>query len=472
MTGTGRPVGPDPDVPDVQPDVEAPGVVVPDGPANPSRGDRGVVNIGLVARREYGERVRSRAFLFSTLLLAGLAVVIALLPLVVRMVDRATVTRVAVTAEEPGLADRAVSVMDGFLNARLSADVGGGGALFEFEPVGDPAAAVEAVQEGSVAAAMVLTRTAAGGIDVQVLSAGGLGPDRAQLLQVGTFAIGVLDWTASQPATTRPFVVPTFAVVDAGAAGTEAGATSIDAAEYASRRIVGIVFVVLSFLTLVFYGLWVASGVVAEKANRVMELLISAATAPQLVIGKIAGIGLAGLTQVGLVLAPALLTLLASDGIASAVLGQQAGSSSSLAVLSPGLVGAFLVYFVLGFALYAALYAGAGSLLSRAEDLQIVALPLSIPAIAGYLPAVMALSGGTSPFIRLASYVPLWSPFVMMARLSTGNVAPWELALSVGLLAATVPLVTWLAIRVFRAGVLQYGQPPTVRMFLRAVRNG
>ena len=60
----------------------------------------------------------------------------------------------------------------------------------------------------------------------------------------------------------------------------------------------------------------------------------------------------------------------------------------------------------------------------------------------------------------------------MMARLSTGDVAPWELGLSVGLLAATVPLVTWLAIRVFRAGVLLYGQPPTVRTFLRAVRHG
>ena len=441
----------------------------PDGPVVRTRGIRGG-NIWLVARREYSERVRSRAFLFSTLLLAGLAVVVALLPLVVRLVDRATVTRVAVATEEPGLADRAVSVMDGFLNARLSAGGAGGDAIFEFQPMAS-AAAVEAVREGSVAASMLLTRTAAGGIDVQVLSAGALSPDRAQLLQVGTFAVGVLDWTASQPATTRAFVIPTFAVVDAGAAGTGGAAATVDAAEYASRRIVGIVFVMLSFLTLVFYGLWVASGVVAEKANRVMELLISAATAPQLVIGKIAGIGMAGLTQVGMVLAPAVLTLLASDRIADTVLGAQAGSSS-LAALSPGLLLAFLVYFVLGFALYAALYAGAGSLLSRAEDLQIVALPLSIPAIAGYLPAVLALSGGTSTFIRFASYVPLWSPFVMMARLSTGDVAPWELGLSVGLLAATVPLVTWLAIRVFRAGVLLYGQPPTVRTFLRAVRHG
>jgi ABC-2 type transport system permease protein len=68
--------------------------------------------------------------------------------------------------------------------------------------------------------------------------------------------------------------------------------------------------------------------------------------------------------------------------------------------------------------------------------------------------------------------VPIWSPFVMMARLSVGRVAPWELALSLGLLVATVPLVTLLAIRVYRAGVLLYGQPPTARTFLRAVRGG
>lgn len=445
----------------------------PREPVGRIRGDGGLANIWLVARREYGERVRSRAFVFSTILLAGLAMVVALLPLAVRLVDRATVTRVGVTASEPGLAQRAVGVMDGFLNTSLAEGGGRAEILFLFEIRDDEAAAVEAVREGSLAAAMLITRGTDGGLDMRVLSAGALGPDRAQLLQVGSFAVGILDWTASQPSATRSFVVPGFEVVDAGAASSsDTGATTIDAAEYASRRIVGIVFVVLSFLTLVFYGLWVASGVVAEKANRVMELLISAATAPQLVIGKITGIGLAGLTQVGMVLAPALLTLLASGGIANAVLGQAAGSSSSLAGLSPGLVLAFFVYFVLGFALYAALYAGAGSLLSRAEDLQIVALPLSIPAIAGYLPAVLALSGGASEFIRVASYVPLWSPFVMMARLSIGRVEPWELALSIGLLAATVPLVTLLAIRVYRAGVLMYGQPPTVRTFLRALRHG
>ncbi len=426
-------------------------------------------NVWLVARREYGERVRSRAFVFSTLLMVGLAVVIALIPLAFRVLERATVTRIAVAAPDAALADRTVSILDAFLN--VSADGSAGGPKpFTFEVTATPQAAVDDVANASVAGAVIAKRIA-GGLDFQVVTIGGLGQDKLSLLQLGAFSVGVLDWTAANPNTTNAFVPPSFAVVDAGAASAAGGAGAVDTAEYASRRIVGIVFVVLSFLTLVFYGLWVASGVVAEKASRVMELLISAATAPQLVMGKILGIGLAGLTQVTLVLVPALATMMLSGQVGNAMLGPDATAATSLAGLSPGLIAAFLVYFVLGFALYAALYAGAGSLLSRAEDLQIIALPLSIPAIAGYLPAVLALSGSSAGFIRIASYIPIWSPFVMMARLSIGRVEPWELALSLGLLLATVPLVTLLAIRVYRAGVLLYGQPPTVRTFLRALRG-
>jgi ABC-2 type transport system permease protein len=171
------------------------------------------------------------------------------------------------------------------------------------------------------------------------------------------------------------------------------------------------------------------------------------------------------------VLLPALAALLASGEIGNRVLGADAATAPSLAGLSPGLLAAFLVYFTLGFGLYAAMYAGAGSLLSRAEDLQTIALPLSIPAIMGYFPAVLALSGGSSAFIKFASYVPLWSPFVMMARLSIGRVEPWELVLSIGLLVITVPLMTILAIRVYRAGVLLYGQPPTIGLFVRTLRG-
>ena len=427
-------------------------------------------NTWLVARREFTERTKSRAFLFSTLLLAGLAVVVALIPLGVRLADKATISRVAVTSTEPGLAVTAMGTMDSFLNAQTSAGASATKA-FDFVLYPDDATAAQSVRDGRLVAAMTVDRGADGGLTFTVFNIGALGSDKAQLLQVGAFAVGVLDWTQSNPGATRPFVTPAFSVVDAGSAAGSGGKPAFDAADYASRRIVGIVFVVLSFLTLVFYGLWVASGVVAEKSSRVMELLISAATASQLVVGKILGIGLAGLSQVTLVLIPAILTMLLSGRIGDALLGPDSGTGATLSALSPGLLAAFIVYFVLGFSLYAALYAGAGSLLSREEDLQTVALPLSIPAVAGYFPAVLALSGSTSAVIRVASYVPLWSPFVMMSRLAVGKVEPWELALSIGLLLVTVPLVTLLAIRVYRAGVVMYGQPPSPRTFWRAIRG-
>jgi ABC-2 type transport system permease protein len=236
--------------------------------------------------------------------------------------------------------------------------------------------------------------------------------------------------------------------------------------------IVGAVFGVLIFITIVIYGMWVASGVVAEKASRVMELLVSAASPQQLVIGKAIGIGLAGATQAAIVLTPAILTLLVEDRIATAVLGPAAGIAPSLQALSAPLLLAFAVYYALGFALYSLIYAAAGSLVSRPEDLQIIALPLSLIAITGYIQAILALTGGITWFIRLASYVPFWSPFVMLTRLSVGRVEPMELVVSIAILLLTIVITAVVAIRIYGAGVLLYGQRPGFRAYAEAARRG
>ena len=81
----------------------------------------------------------------------------------------------------------------------------------------------------------------------------------------------------------------------------------------------------------------------------------------------------------------------------------------------------------------------------------------------------MALSGGINPLVRIASYVPFWSPFVMLTRLTVGRVEPWELVLSFGLLAATIPIVAVIAVRVYSAGVLLYGQRPGARQIVGAI---
>lgn len=442
----------------------------PDG-GEPRPASSTAANIARVARREYAAQVRSRLFLFSTLFLAGIAVAVALIPLLFRVIDQGTVTRVAIVAPagEPALGEQARGIMDGVLNGGFAGPADSRPA-YVFEVATDAASAIAAVAEGRLSGAILIGRGTDGGLDFVVHAGDGLGADRTQLVAVGAFAVAILDWTALQPPGGTPFVIPGVDVI--AATGPSAGGVPISGAEYASRRVVGIVFTILAFLTLVIYGMWVAAGVAAEKSSRVMELLISAATAPQLVLGKIAGIGLAGLTQIALVLVPAIATLALSGVIGNLVLGPDAGGLTPyLAGLSPGLVAGFLVYFVLGFALFAAIYAAAGSLVSRPEDVQMIALPLSLLAIAGYLQAVLALTGGVSTVIRLASYIPFWSPFVMVTRLAVGRVEPWEVVISLGFLLATVPLVTLLAIRVYRAGVLLYGQRPTWRLFIRVLRG-
>jgi len=425
-------------------------------------------NTWLVAKREFGERVRSRLFVVSTLLLATLAVAVALTPLLVRIVDRGTTTTIAIVTTDDGLASRSISILGGILNS-TSTDPGRPPA-YAFVRAGDPATITDEVAAGHYDAALEARRDADGRLGFTFLTGPAIGADRAQLVGVGTLAVAILDWTeANNHGATQPFLMPTLDLI--AASGPNAGGQPIGAAEFASRRIVGVVFVVLIFITLVIYGMWVAAGVVAEKSSRVMELLISAATPAELVIGKVLGIGLAGIVQYVGVVIPALVTLLLEDRIAGAVLGASGSLGVSLDVVTPALLAAYGGFWILGFILYSLIYAAAGSLVSRAEDLQVLALPLSLIAIAGYLQAVMALSGGISTLTRISSLVPFWSPFIMLTRLTIGRAEPWEVIAAYAFLVAAILVVGVIAVRVYSAGVLLYGQRPGLRAIVGAVVN-
>jgi len=420
-----------------------------------------LVNGWLVARRELRERVRSRLFHVSTILLAILAVVVSLTPVLIKVVDRGTTSMIAVASDDPALATTTTNILGFYLNP-AKAEV----PPYRFVSTTPQEDLEKAVNDGAYAGALRVQRGPTGQLSFQFLIGESIGSERIQQMQIGTFAVGIFDWI-NRTGGAGGYSNPLFESASVAAGG---GAVEpVGASEYAGRRIVGVVFVVLIFITLVIYGMWVAAGVVAEKSSRVMELLISAASPAELVLGKVAGIGLAGLVQYVAILLPALVTLLLQDRIATILLGSSSGLDLGLGVLSPGLLVAYGAFWVLGFILYALIYAAAGSLVSRAEDLQVLALPLSIIAIGGYIQAVMALSGGISSFIRISSYVPFWSPFVMLTRLTIGHVEPWELVLTFGLLIASIPIVGFIAVRVYSAGVLLYGQRPGARQIVGAI---
>jgi ABC-2 type transport system permease protein len=426
----------------------------------PRRDEPMFPNTTRVAQREFLELVRSRLFAVSTVTLTVLAIFVALLPIAAKLAEKGTISRVAIVAADQALAQATMDNLDTFLNQPTK--------QYEIIQLATADGAVRAVDDRQFEAALVATRSANGRLNFTFHMGETIGDGQIQALSIAVFGVALLDYSTRNAVS--GFELPELNLLRSSGGG--AGSAPFSASNFASRLIVGAVFGVLIFITIVIYGMWVAAGVVAEKSSRVMELLISAASPRQLVVGKAVGIGAAGASQYLLVLTPAILTLLLEDRIATAILGPAAGISPSLQALSPGLLLGFATFYVLGFALYALIYAAAGSLVSRPEDLQIIALPLSLLAIVGYIQAILALTGGITGFIRFASYVPFWSPFVMLTRLSVGRVEPIELVISITLLIVTIAVTAVVAIRIYAAGVLLYGQRPGLRAYVTAARRG
>ncbi len=429
-------------------------------------------NAGIVARREYRDRTRSRLYIGSTIVLALLAMLVAIAPIAVRYLDRQTVTRIAVVATDADLASRTVSMADSLLNVPPpGADAATWKKPFAIEVADDAATAKAALENGSIVGIMLVQRLANGQVDVLLRTTEGPNSPRSQILSVAAFGIGVLDWSARLPPdASRPEFHPPSYQVQSLTIATDAG-VALDARQAASRHLLGLVFVILLLISIVIYGMWVATGVAAEKSSRVMELMISAASPRQMLTGKVVGIGAAGLTQYIAIAIPALLLLALQDQIATAVLGPDWVAGAPLGGLTPQLLLGYGIFFLLGFTLFALIYAAMGSFVSRPDDLQTLSLPLSLVAMTGYLVAVLVLGGGGGTFLTLASFVPPFSPFVMLARLMVSAVQPWELLLSIGLLLAAIAVIAVVATRMYAAGVLLYGQRPGLRAFVSAARR-
>jgi ABC-2 type transport system permease protein len=239
---------------------------------------------------------------------------------------------------------------------------------------------------------------------------------------------------------------------------------------FGPRYILATALVILMFMAIITYGQWVATSVAEEKSSRVMELLITAATPRQLLLGKVMGAGGAGLVQYVAVVAAALGGLLLQGTISRLVLGENAGEPIQLQGLNLGVLLVVGLFFVGGFALYATLYAALGSTANRQEDVQNIVGPMVIVGVAGYLIAFAALNVPDADWVRALSFVPFFSPYLIPTRMVMGQIAPWEIALSFVLLLLGALVALWVAGRIYSAGVLLYGQKAGLRNVWRAVR--
>ena len=429
-------------------------------------------NAGIVARREYVDRVRSRLYRMSTVILMALAVGVALTPILLRYLDRSRVDVIAIVAPDDQLALGTIATADGIMNIPPpGVSEADWTKPYRIERHVDGEAAIRELGAGRIDAIIEVVRLPEGQLGVTYRTYGQADSVKSQLAGFVALSVGILDWTRSLPrdAELGRFQTPTFETRPL-IAPTEEG-RQVDAVVVASRGFLGTVFIILMFITILIYGMWVATGVATEKSSRVMELMISAASPRQLLVGKVLGIGGAGLTQYLAIAVPAVLVLAFQDQIAGALLGA-GGAGLPTGGLTIGLLAAYGVFFLLGFALFALIYAAVGSFVSRPDDLQTLSLPLSLVAMAGYLSAlVVLLGGGAGALSRLASLVPPFSPFAMLARLMVSDVHPVEVAASVAILLATIALVSIATVRIYATGVLLYGQRPGLRGFIAAARR-
>ena len=234
------------------------------------------------------------------------------------------------------------------------------------------------------------------------------------------------------------------------------------AAGNVQATLISLIFLIMVlFISVLLYGVQVMMAVLEEKGSRVMEVLLASVRARDLMAGKIFGVGAVGVTQIAIWVVAGV--LFSSAGIAAA--GPELKS-----VISVKVALAFLVCFLLGYTIYSTMYAAVGAMCNSQQEAQqvqqLVTLPLMVPAFM----LVYIIQYPSSALSVAASMFPLTAPIVMFARIAIQTPPWWQIALSAGLQLATIYGIILLCARIYRVGILMYGKRPTLPEIVRWIR--
>lgn len=438
-----------------------------------------VSSIVTVARREYLIRVRTRTFVLGTILLVLGVAAIGMLPVIIKALDQTTATTVVVSATEPGLAEKAATSIGAILNTptgTATPDPAAEPAFTVSVAPGDLAAARQAVVAGDYDAVLAIERTAAGDVAFTYFPNDPSIRGSAGQVRQAASAFAISDRLG------RLGVAPTdqaglFAPPDFGLGWPDPAKTDPveDTPATIGKGLLSFAMTILIFMMVIMYGNWIAASVVEEKSSRVMEVVLNAVTPFHLLTGKVFGVGAVAFTQFAAVVAAGGLSLLLQGSIGDLVLGTPGAAAGLPQGLTPELLVAFGVFGILGFLLYATLFAAAGSLVSRQEDVGAAVMPLTLMSTAGYMIGVYAALGLLdihAAWVLGLTLFPFLAPFMMLGRIAVGAAAPWEIVVSLGLLVATLGGALWVAARIYAVGVLLNGSRPGYRAIWRLLREG
>ncbi len=376
----------------------------------------GVPAVLLVARREVLIRLRSRVFIGGTVVMVALVAV--------GIVGYSLVGGRTATALRVGFTGGSLALEQDF-NASLTA-------------LGQPVT-ISTVSDEAAGRAQV----SAGTLDVLVT-----GPATSPSVVVKQSASAVVQAALERAVLSARFTglgIPP-GVLETVTSGLQVPVDALQPKNpgLTQDRVVGLGVAILLFITLGLYGSQVAQGVVEEKATRIMEIMLATVPPNRLLAGKVVGIGLIALLQLGIVATAALAAVSTTHVLTTPALG-------AVAVLG------YFLWFLLGFLLFATGYATMASLVSRPEEVQSAVTPVAVFQIGSYLLAYLALANPSSPIVEVASVLPPFAPILMPVRTTGGDLPAWQIGLALALTVAAIVGLIWLAGRVYANSAMRIG---------------
>jgi len=382
--------------------------------------------VRLVAKREILARIRDKNFIISSIVI--IVLLVGSLALQVALDSGTEESRIGLVGDTPGL-EQALQAQGDALDVDVTVvglpDEGAARTAIEDEDV-DSALVVDG---GSYE--LLVQESASGSLEAVVQGAVSQLSVAEQLAEAG---ISELD-------------VPSVPVT----------ALDPDADQNSQRVVAAVIGAGLLYGLLILFGQFIAQGVVEEKSSRVVELLLATMKPWQLLTGKILGLGVLGLAQI---------VVIAVVGVAGAI-------AFDIVDIPGDLIGtavSVVLWFVLAYAFYAAIFAVAASLVSRQEDLGTVLMPTTLVLVAAFVVGIQASSDPGGTLARVTSLVPGLSPLVMPVRQAAGEVPVWEVALAVVLMLAAIGLIVRLGGRIYAGALLRTGGKLKMREALAAER--
>jgi len=405
-------------------------------------------NVWLIAKREYLERIRTKSFLFFTvlfplLMVGGIAVE------AITSTHARSASHIAVVSHDQQLATDLQAELEKGKDSEMTVDV-----------ISPPAGDTRAILDGELANKSLdgylwitpaTQANARPSFSYTPRSAGDTSTKDAVSSALRTVLVRErLAHQGMVASDVNSLMQPVE--VDSTQAGKNADTMSTYIAIY--------VLFFLMYFVIMLYGMNVARSIIEEKTSRVFEVLLATIKPEEMMAGKMLGVGSVGLTQVFIWLIAAI--LLTSTSMVSSMAGGNVHVS-----LSAMQIVFFVVFFVLGFMLYASIAAALGAMTNSEQELQQLNMFLVMPLACCFFAMGIIISNPNSVLSTILSLIPFMTPLIMYLRLSLTAVPAWQIALSVGLMLVTIYAILWVASRIYRVGILMYGKKPTLPEILR-----